>query len=82
MHIIIKGQGLISFLSVCKGMGGGGVKNVRKTYEEKGDLLETYDGVQVGGRRGSKIAKCERIYFFNDPTCYLRHLTTHSDPFF
>ena len=47
-----------------------GLKNVRKTYEWGGGLLEMYESVQGGSgegvRGGSKIAKFERTFFMND----------------
>ena len=50
-------------------MGVEGLKNVRKTYEWGGGLLEMYESVQggSGGGGGSKIAKFERTFFLNDP---------------
>ena len=49
-------------------MGVEGLKNVRKTYEWGGGLLEMYESVQGGsGGGGSKIAKFERTFFLNDP---------------
>ena len=46
--------------------GGAGVKNVRKTYEEGGTLLKTYESVQGAGEGGSKIGKFKRTHFLND----------------
>ena len=48
-------------------MGVEGLKNVRKTYEWGGGLLEMYESVQGGSGGGSKIAKFERTFFLNDP---------------
>ena len=51
-------------------MGVEGLKNVRKTYEWGGGLLEMYESVQGGsggrGGGGSKIAKFVRTFFLND----------------
>ena len=56
-------QGLKSFLSVY--MCWGGVKNVRKMYEEGGIFLKRIKAYKR--ERESKIDEFERIYFLNDP---------------
>ena len=64
IHIIIKSQGLINFLSVyvCWCVWGGG-EQCNKINEERGGVLETYKRIQ-GGRGGGQKSPNLSIHTF------------------